>query len=514
MADNGGGAEATPYDENAQIQVRFITKDSAVEVPAVPISVPMRLDSNGLSEIINALAEGGEEDDDLIEDEKDMDEGDSKTKLKRRFDFLIQGVFLRTTLAAYALQRRKANDPVDEKGLVIEYTEAMPPPQTGPTATHPDWVSALHSCAGSGDEESASDPVLSLVSGCYDGVVRLYDGPDSTKSKGLDSPSAVANTVAAHAKPIKAVIGFLPRKGNRNGTLLAASGSQDHTVRVWAREKGEGGQGLTASSDGKRSEAPAVMAPFALLSGHLGSVECLAVMPTPERDRLLSGGFDSSLLVWRLPQVDADPEDNEERKEGGKGPKRRRGTDGAGIDDRGAFRHRIDEPMTRLEGATGPVTGVAWPHPVAVYATGWDRQVRMWDIKTGVNALTLPAKAAGTSLSFGVGANLIATGHTDKTICLWDPRQNEKSVMKMQLKSHSNFVTSVRWCKGNSHKLASSSNDGSVKIWDVRAKDPLHSLKTHNGKALCVEWWGPGMLTSGGTDNRINARILTLKKKE
>lgn len=35
-------------------------------------------------------------------------------------------------------------------------------------------------------------------------------------------------------------------------------------------------------------------------------------------------------------------------------------------------------------------------------------------------------QAAGTSLAFGIEINLIATGHTDKTICLWDPRQNEK----------------------------------------------------------------------------------------
>eukprot|EP00466_Bigelowiella_natans_P017694 jgi/Bigna1/79288/fgenesh1_pg.61_\ len=533
----GGGKM---IDEAGDIQVRFMTRDSQVEVPGEPISVPLKLNTKGLSEIVNALAGGGE-DEDMEDQEEEEDKKDLAMK-GRKFDFLIDGEFLRGTLAAYAKSRLSSgaastadgssSSPFSlEKVLVLEYTESMPPPNKGPIATHPDWVSALH-CSTALD--GLPPPPYALASGCYDGCVRVYTKPARDAFK--RPPDAQVALAAAHSKPIKAVHAFHTHTSDKNSThqqqrLFVASGSQDQTVRIWKHTRN--------SSSG--DDGDGVLDPLCLLKSHTSSVECLAVIPTPQRDRLVSSGFDRQILIWKLPGLDDN--DDEERKEStadaAAAPSKKRRTETGTTTDTTA-KYVVDEPSTRLEGAMGPVLGICWPHPFVVYACGFDRQVRMWDVKTGVNSLTLPgqvleAMAAATSISFGLGSNLIATGHTDKTVCLWDPRKKGKSVMKMRTgsSSHKGFVTDVSWCKHSSHKLASTSHDGTLKVphakvqcsadtvamtelivrpvWDARARDPLHTIKSHDGKGLCVDWWGPSMLATGGSDNRIAAHLVNFK---
>lgn len=66
----------------------------------------------------------------------------------------------------------------------------------------------------------------------------------------------------------------------------------------------------------------------------------------------------------------------------------------------------------------------------------------------------------------------------------------ENDVAQLSLKSHKGWVTAVAWHPETAHMLASSSHDGTVKIWDVRSSVPLFTLKAHKDKALCVSWQG------------------------
>ncbi len=49
--------------------------------------------------------------------------------------------------------------------------------------------------------------------------------------------------------------------------------------------------------------------------------------------------------------------------------------------------------------------------------------------------------------------------------------------------------------------LASSSHDGSIKIWDIRSSIPLHTVQAHakGSKALCLSFTD-GAIFSGGSD--------------
>ena len=70
------------------------------------------------------------------------------------------------------------------------------------------------------------------------------------------------------------------------------------------------------------------------------------------------------------------------------------------------------------------------------------------------------------------------------------------------------MVVSVAWCPGSEYQLASTAYDGNVKLWDIRGKLPLHTVKAHPGKqhtarAQCVDYHGPNRVVSGGIDGRL-----------
>jgi len=139
---------------------------------------------------------------------------------------------------------------------------------------------------------------------------------------------------------------------------------------------------------------------------------------------------------------------------------------------------------------------------------------------------------------------LIASGHSDRIIRLWDPRAEgiynillllnftflhnltlsfltfiDTAVVKLTLSSHKNWVTSITWSTTNSFMLVSGSYDGTIKIWDIRSKTPLYTLsKIQNDdkgkekenakpnepkKVFCVDW-DNDVILSGGEDNQLH----------
>lgn len=55
--------------------------------------------------------------------------------------------------------------------------------------------------------------------------------------------------------------------------------------------------------------------------------------------------------------------------------------------------------------------------------------------------------------------------------------------------------------------MLSSSQDGAVKLWDIRSTLPLHSAQAHKGKALCCGWQD-GKIISGGEDGAVKTYVV------
>ena len=81
-----------------------------------------------------------------------------------------------------------------------------------------------------------------------------------------------------------------------------------------------------------------------------------------------------------------------------------------------------------------------------------------------------------------------AFGGAERTVRCWDPRASS-TVATTALTSHAAWVAAVRWCPWHEHQLLSASHDGALKVWDMRAAVPLHTVSPESGKLLAADWW-------------------------
>ena len=65
------------------------------------------------------------------------------------------------------------------------------------------------------------------------------------------------------------------------------------------------------------------------------------------------------------------------------------------------------------------------------------------------------------------------------------------------------WVSCIRWNPDNENHVVGSGYDGSIKLWDIRGRVPLHSVKTHDGKNFAVDYHGGERLASGGDDGQL-----------
>lgn len=146
------------------------------------------------------------------------------------------------------------------------------------------------------------------------------------------------------------------------------------------------------------------------------------------------------------------------------------------------------QSMRALTGHIGAVTALVYPHPSSLYSGSMDHNLKRWDVETGACTATWFGRQAVMGVDFTLEANVLGTAHQDKCVRIWDPRQQEKEVMKLQLKSHRGWVSSVKFHPTNAHMLASTSYDQTVKIWDMRASLPLFTMQAHTDKVMTCDW--------------------------
>ncbi|CAG8756214.1 2468_t:CDS:2, partial [Cetraspora pellucida] len=75
-----------------------------------------------------------------------------------------------------------------------------------------------------------------------------------------------------------------------------------------------------------------------------------------------------------------------------------------------------------MRGHIGPISSVEFDKKDSnkLYSGGWDHSVRVWDVETRTNVDTKICDK--TVLDIACSDNLIASGHSDKIVRIWDPR--------------------------------------------------------------------------------------------
>ena len=392
-------------------------------------------------------------------------------------DALVRG----GPLEAY-LQRVGAGE---EDALVLEY--GLPvgaPSELGEGAPVPDWLSSVDAAAADGASSSSTVRVLAAS---FDGsLVALAD--EHAAGAGA---RVVGRYADAHGAPIKAVRVFGP------GATRAFTASKDGSIGVWRVDWGDA---ATLTREGS-------------CVGHTDAVECLDVArssSSPHDALLCSGGWDGRVRLFEV-KLDQSEEGEGAAAAAAAEKKRRAGRLGPTSDKRSreAPPPRLFRPALALEGHTDRVSGVCWgglaeggADPVTAFSASWDLTIRMWDVVRELETAALQSVKPATCLDYSHARQLLASGHHDYVVRVWDARASGDSVVKFTLKDHNGWVSHVRFEGRDSPLLASASYDRSVRVWDLRATSrPL--FKVENvlaGQIFGVAWGGALASESSGGD--------------
>jgi ribosome assembly protein 4 len=108
-------------------------------------------------------------------------------------------------------------------------------------------------------------------------------------------------------------------------------------------------------------------------------------------------------------------------------------------------------------------------------------------------------------VSFSPDCTKIASGGMDHNIIIWNAENGEQ--FGSPLKGHKNFITSISWepmiSSQESRRMASSSKDQCVRIWDTMNSTCLKSLTSHTASVTKALWGGEGLIYSASQDRTI-----------
>jgi len=332
---------------------------------------------------------------------------------------------------------------------------------------HDDWVSSI-----------AANDYKFILSGSYDRKVRLWDAEAKECLAFCEGHTGAITGVA-----------WLGPSGQEK--LSFVSSSKDYTLRSW-----------TIDTTSRTSTLNSIF------TGHAGAVDAVAVEPNFQR--FCSGSWDHTIKLWDPVSEEGDeeqPRKDEEEGKAGKGAKKKQKVDTSD--------HVVRGSIATFKGHAQCVSCVDWSVPETIYSGSWDHSIRKWDADSGINTRVLAGEKVVYSVAFSPKVGLVASGHADRVVRLWDPRMPEGQVLKDKLLSHTAFVSTVTWHPTHSTLLASGSHDGDVKLWDIRSKTPLQTMPSnHQDKVLAIQWDGPSRIVSGGADKMLKVHAVPLPDQQ
>ncbi|MGH0133092.1 UNVERIFIED_CONTAM: hypothetical protein FKN15_046013 [Acipenser sinensis] len=176
----------------------------------------------------------------------------------------------------------------------------------------------------------------------------------------------------------------------------------------------------------------------------------------------------------------------------------------------------LQAPIMLLCGHEGEVHCCKFhPNGATLASAGFDRLILMWNVYGDCdNFATLKGHSGAVmELHYNTDGRLVAEleakASTDKTVGVWDSETGER--MK-RLKGHTSFVNSCYPARRGPQVVCTGSDDGTVKLWDIRKKAAVHTFQ-NTYQVLSVTFNDTSdQIISGGIDNDIKVWDLRQNK--
>ena len=328
-----------------------------------------------------------------------------------------------------------------------------------------------------------------VVSGSYDGRLRVWDAESGQTLQTLEGPTGINAVAVLDSRRV--VSGYdgtlrvwdvvsgqalLTLEGHSTAVLAVAvldsrrvvSGSSDQTLRVWDVESGETLQTLKGPSwfyalavlDSRRVVTGSYGGTlrvwdvesgqaFQTLEGHSDSVSAVAVL---DSRRVVSGSSDHMLRVWDV---------------------------------------ESGQTLQILEGHSDWISAVAVLDSRRVVSVSDDGPLRVWDVENGQTLQTLEGHSDAVLAVAVLDSRRVVSGSYDGLLRIWDV---ESGQTLQTLEGHSSSVRAVAVL--DSRRVVSGSDDRTLRVWDVGSGQTLQTLRGHSYwifavAALVAAEWSP-----------------------
>jgi len=175
-------------------------------------------------------------------------------------------------------------------------------------------------------------------------------------------------------------------------------------------------------------------------------------------------------------------------------------------------------PVTRcvetMPGHTDAVLHVSYsPDGLRLASGGGDMAVRFWNVITSMPSHTcLGHRNHVLCTAWSPNGKLFVSADKSGEIRVWDPRTGLQRGQPMR--GHSKWITSLAFepmhVDPRCRRLASSSKDHTIKIWNIATGHCETSISGHLDSVEAVKWGGAGLLYSCSRDRTIKVRPVAL----
>lgn len=139
----------------------------------------------------------------------------------------------------------------------------------------------------------------------------------------------------------------------------------------------------------------------------------------------------------------------------------------------------------------------------------WEREcndsIHIWDIETNKEILAINIQPATEIITFSqisfnpAGTDLVGAG-SDNMVYVWDVSSGK---LKFSMKGHTKQVVDLQFSPANGNLLASSSDDGTVRLWNIEQNKTIKILSGFQGKIKKLTFSSDGSTFEVFTDNLV-----------